>query len=102
MIEDLEAIGAGMEVLADEPAESLVQRLLMAGGAIEGGLPDQILSTNTISEAVLRALLEVNRTVREPEGRIAWRTELFQRIRPAFALSPPMPFEGAAVVNISI
>lgn len=96
MIEDLEAAGAGVEVLAYEPAESLVQRLLMAAGAIEGELPDQIPWSNTsLSEAVLIALLEVNRTVQDPQGRIARRKELLKTIRPAFMPSSPDLLEQA-------
>ena len=101
MIEDLEAVGARVDVLAYEPAESLVQRLLMAAGAIDKELSVQIPWTNTsMSEPVLMALLEVNRMVSEPEERIARRTELLQSIRPAFAPTSPMLFEGAVGVSM--
>jgi hypothetical protein len=101
MIEDLKAAGLGVEMLAYEPAESLVQRLTKAAGALDGELPDQIPWTNTsMSEPVLMALLEVNRTVHDPQERIARRNELFQSIRPAFVPSSPMLFEGAAGVSV--
>ena len=94
MIEDLKAAAAGVEVLAYEPADSLVQRLLKAAGAIDGELPDQIPWTNTsMSEAVLMALLDVNRTVHDPQERIARRNELFKTIQPAFMASSPELFE---------
>lgn len=88
MVADLQAIGAPVEVLPYAPAETLVQRLLMAAGASPDELPDQVPWTNTyMSEPVLMALLEVNRTVTDPEERIVRRTELFQEIRPAFVRS---------------
>ena len=97
MIEDLEAAGLGVEVLAYEPAESLVHRALKVAGAIDGELPDQIPWTNTsMSEAVLMALLEVNRTVSHPQERIEWRNELFNTIRPAFLPSEPTLFGSQA------
>lgn len=95
MIGDLEAAGAEVAVLAYEPAESLVHRLLLAAGAIDRELPDQIPWSNTsMSEAVLMVLLEVNRTVNTPQERIARRSELFGSVRPAFAPSDPGLFEG--------
>ncbi|CAK6698196.1 hypothetical protein OGCDGJMD_02407 [Cyanobium usitatum str. Tous] len=90
MIEDLKAVGARVEVLAYEPAESLVQRLLKVAGAIDGELPDQIPWTNTsMSAALLMAMLEVNRTVLDPQERIDRRNELVKTIRPAFMPSGP-------------
>lgn len=101
MIEDLEAAGLEVEMLAYEPAESLVQRLLKAAGAKEEELPEQVSWKNiSMSEPVLMALLEMNRMVHDPQGRIARRNELFQSIRPAFVPSSPMLFEGAAGVSV--
>ena len=101
MVADQQAAGTKVEVLPYAPAESLVQRLLVAAGAKEEELPDQVSWRNmSMSGPVLMALLEVNRTVSGPEERIARRTELLQSIRPAFAPSSPMLFEGAAEVSV--
>lgn len=95
MIEDLEAVGARVDVLAYVPAESLVHRALKVAGAIDGELPDQIPWTNTsMSEAVLLALLEVNRTVRDPQERQIRCNTLFATISPAFLPSSPDLFSG--------
>jgi hypothetical protein len=82
-------------MLAYAPAETLVQRVLMAAGAEAEEVPDQVPWRNiSMSKPVLRALLEVNRTVGDPEERIARRTELFQSISPAFLPSTSRLFEG--------
>jgi len=88
MVADLQAAGTKVEVLPYAPAESLVQRLLVAAGARQEELPEQVSWRNTsMSEPVLMALLEVNRKVSDPEERIARRTELLQSITPAFTRS---------------
>jgi len=101
MVADLQVAGLEVEVLPYAPAESLVQRLLVAAGARQEELPEQVQWTNiSMSEPVLMALLEVNRTVSDPEERVTRRKELFQMIRPAFAPSSPMLFEGAAASSV--
>jgi hypothetical protein len=95
MVADLQAAGLEVEMLAYAPAETLVQRVLMAAGAEAEEVPDQVPWRNiAMSKPVLRALLEVNRTVGDPEERIARRTELFQSISPAFLPSTSRLFEG--------
>ncbi|MGB5133808.1 MAG: hypothetical protein WBN89_01385 [Prochlorococcaceae cyanobacterium] len=95
MIAELQAAGAAVEVLAYAPAETLVQRVLMAAGAEPEELPDQVPWRNTsMSKPMLMALLEVNRTVSDPEERIARRAELFQSISPAFLPSTSRLFEA--------
>lgn len=95
MVADLQVAGLEVEVLPYAPAESLVQRLLVAAGARQEELPEQVQWTNiSMSEPVLMALLEVNRTVSDPEERVTRRKELFQSIRPAFVPSSQMLFEG--------
>ncbi|MCP9889148.1 hypothetical protein KBY96_14595 [Cyanobium sp. ATX 6A2] len=88
ILAELRAACTAVDVLPYEPAESLVQRVLMAAGAHQEELPKQVPWSNTsMSEPVLMALLEVNRTVADPEERLARGAKLFQALRPAFATS---------------
>ncbi|MFN9547369.1 MAG: hypothetical protein ACK6AD_09920 [Cyanobacteriota bacterium] len=93
ILETLQSAGASVEVLPYEPAQSLVTRALMAAGAHEEELPDQIPWTNTsMSEPVLMALLEVNRTVTDPEQRLEHQARLWKEFQPVFCPSTPNLF----------
>jgi hypothetical protein len=91
------------EVLPYEPADSLVRRFLLAAGAHEEELPEQTPWTNTsMSEPVLWALLEVNRTITDPLERIAQRTRLLETLQPAFVPSSPQLFTCVREANLSL
>jgi hypothetical protein len=93
MLDDLQAAGTTVEVLSYEPADCLVSRVLMAAGAMEEELPQQIPWTNTsMSEPVLMALLAVNRSISDPLQRIEHRSRLFEELQPAFVPSSPELF----------
>lgn len=88
--------GILVEVLPYEPAESLVKRFFLAAGAHADEIPEQIPWTNTsMSEPVLLALLDVNRSISDPLQRIEQRTRLFDQFRPAFEPSSPKIFSEA-------
>ncbi|MBM5816341.1 MAG: hypothetical protein FJ083_07065 [Cyanobacteria bacterium K_Offshore_surface_m2_239] len=96
ILTNLQKSGYTVEILPYEPADSLVKRFLLAVGAHEAELPEQIPWTNvSMNEAVLKALLNVNRTVADPDERIAHRTQLFQDFQPAFVPSSPQIFSCA-------
>lgn len=96
MLVDLQAAGAAVELLAYEPADSLVKRVLLAAGAYEDEIPPQIPWTNiSMSEPVLMALLEVNRSIRDPLQRLEKRARLFEDLQPAFVPSTPAVFSPA-------
>lgn len=96
MLADLQAAGTTVDVLSYEPADCLVSRMLMAAGAMEEELPQQIPWTNTsMSEPVLMALLAVNRSISDPLQRIEHRTRLFEEYQPAFVPSSPELFLNA-------
>ncbi|MFQ6538974.1 MULTISPECIES: hypothetical protein [Aphanothece] len=93
---ELRSAVTAVDVLSYEPAENLVQRVLMAAGAHQEELPDKMPWTNiSMSEPVLKALLEVNRTVADPEERIQRRNQLFHLLRPAFTPSSPRLFSDS-------
>lgn len=93
MLIDLQAAGAAVEVIAYEPAQSLVKRLLIAAGARQEELPDEMPWTNiSISEPVLMALLEVNRALPKVEDRIKCREQILKSLSPAFTFSNPNIF----------
>jgi hypothetical protein len=93
MLVDLKAAGASVRLLAYEPAETLVNRVLLAAGAYEDEIPPQIPWTNiSMSEAVLMALLEVNRSFTDPLQRLECRSRLLAEIQPAFVPSTPELF----------
>jgi hypothetical protein len=101
MLDDLQAAGTTIEVLPYEPVDSLVSRVLMAAGAMEEELPQQIPWTNTsMSEPVLMALLAVNRSISDPLQRIEHRSRLFEELQPAFVPSSPELFLNASLKSI--
>ena len=96
MVANLESAGINVEVIPYAPSESLVKRVLMAAGAEEEEIPQEIPWANpSMSEQILMALLEVNRTEPDPIERIRHRTRLFEEIQPAFVLSSPNLFACA-------
>jgi hypothetical protein len=95
MLVDLKEAGASVRLLAYEPAETLVRRVLLAAGAYEDEIPPQIPWTNiSMSESVLMALLEVNRSFTDPLQRLELRTRLLERLQPGFVPSTPELFSS--------
>lgn len=93
MQRELQAAGATVEVIAYEPAQSLVERILLAAGARQDELPDEMPWMNiSISEPVLVALLEVNRALTKVEDRLKCREQIFNNLSPAFTTSSPTIF----------
>jgi hypothetical protein len=96
MLVDLKAAGASVRLLAYEPADNLVQRVLLAAGAYEEEIPEQTPWTNiSMSEPVLMALLEINRSIPDPLQRLEQRTRLLEDLKPAFQPSTPELFSPA-------
>lgn len=93
---NLRNAGYLVESLPYEPADNLVKRFLVAVGAHEEEIPEHIPWTNiSMSEPVLLALLEVNRSVTDPEKRLVLRAQMFQDYQPAFIPSSPRIFSRA-------
>lgn len=98
MLADLRAAGSIVDVVAYEPAETLVQRVLMSAGARAEEVPDAIPWTNmSMSEEVLMELVQINRATTDPAERQSQRCRLVKQIRPAFRSSSTKIFTETAI-----